>query len=347
MVDWRQCGGEGGVKGRSRLLGLAFIDFFHFYFPIQQPHGSRCLKHCHTTSSLPPSFPPSLSIILPPRSKRERRRIQALRQREIDAGLHGWRAAWADWTALHVPPRWQVLLYNQTTARVAMHTHFPMAGPVLRRLEEIGEWGQWRTLVALGLLYHHGGVLVPVRKGGAAGGLPPPTRSMDCVWRDGDGSGGGRGDGLMMVLGDGEASEEEQEKGGSEVKDQQDVAGKRQVRKQHELLNAELPAWLSAFASSPFNGNDSLSLSSSVFSSSTSFTSLSALSSSPSSPAFAPHFPGVLAAPRHDPTLEAVVEQLFFSTEALDGLREARALPKRQWLPQRLRRHHGKGGQEG
>jgi hypothetical protein len=151
----------------------------------------------------------------------------------------------------------------------------------------------------------------------------------------------------MMVLGDGEASEEEQEKGGSEVKDQQDVAGKRQVRKQHELLNAELPAWLSAFASSPFNGNDSLSLSSSVFSSSTSFTSLSALSSSPSSPAFAPHFPGVLAAPRHDPTLEAVVEQLFFSTEALDGLREARALPKRQWLPQRLRRHHGKGGQEG
>jgi len=245
-----------------------------------------------------------------------------------------------------VPPRWQVLLYDQTEARVAMHTHFPVAGPVLRRLEEVGEWGQWRTLVALALLYHHGGVLVPAGKGGVAGEPLPPTRSMDCVWREGKGRGGGRADGLMMVLSGGQrpASEEEQEKGGSDVETQLNSAHRRQMGKQHDVLNAELAAWLSAFASSPLYGNASLPFSYSFSSSSTSFPSLSALSSSPSSPAFAPHFPGVLAAPRRDPTLQAVVEQFFFSTEALDGLREARALPRRQWLPQRLRRHDSKDG---
>jgi hypothetical protein len=39
-------------------------------------------------------------------------------------------------------------------------------------------------------------------------------------------------------------------------------------------------------------------------------------------------------------------KKLFFSAEALDGLREARALPERQWPSQRLRRHGSKGGQE-
>ncbi len=53
------------------------------------------------------------------------------------------------------------------------------------------------------------------------------------------------------------------------------------------------------------------------------------------------------AAPRHDPALQAVLERLFFSAEALDGLREVRTLPERQWLPQRLRGHGGKGDQEG
>ena len=145
----------------------------------------------------------------------------------------------------------------------------------------------------------------------------------------------------MMVLGDGEAREEVQGK-------------RRQVGKMHDKVGvtAEQPAWLSFSASSPFSGNDSLSISSSFsfssfFSSSTSSSSLSSLSSSSFSPAFAPHFPGVLAAPRHDPALQAVVEQLFFSAEALDGLREVRALPERQWLPQRLRGHGGKGDQEG
>ena len=242
-----------------------------------------------TQSHAPPSLPLPPSL---PSSKRERRRAQALRQREIDAGLHGWRAAWADWTALHVPPRWQVLLYNQTEARAAMHAHFPLAGPVLRLLEEVEDWEQWRTLVALALLYHHGGVLVPVGEGGAAGG---PTRSMDCVWREGK----GRRDGLMMVLGDGEAREEMQEK-------------RRQVGKEHDKVGvtAEQPAWLSFSDSSPFFGNDSLSISSS-FSSSTSSSSLSFLSSTPFSPAFVPHFSGVLAAPRHDPASQAVAALLL------------------------------------
>jgi len=250
-----------------------------------------------------------------------------------------------------VPTRWQVLLYNQTEARVAMHAHFPLAGPVLRRLEDVGDWEQWRTLVALALLYHHGGVLVPVGVGGREGGVGRPTRSMDCVWREGEGRGGGRADGLMMVLGDGEAREEEQKEGGVGVVDDQGAADGAQVDKGHDKVGemAEQPAWLFFSASSPFSGNDSLSFSASsyFFSSSTSSSSLSSLSSSPSSPAFAPHFPGVLAAPWHDPALQAVVEQLFFSAEALDGLREARALSERQWLSQRLRGHDGKGGQEG
>lgn len=250
-----------------------------------------------------------------------------------------------------MPPRWQVLLYNQTEARVAMYAHFPLAGPVLRRLEEVGDWEQWRTLVALALLYHHGGVLVPVGVGGAQGGVARPTRSMDCVWREGEGRGGGRADGVMMVLGGGEAREEEQKEGGVGVEDDQGAADGAQVDKGHDKVGeiAEQPAWLSFSASTPFSGNDSLSFpaSSYFFSSSTSSSSLSSLSSSPSSAAFAPRFPGVLAAPRHDPALQAVVEQLFFSAEAMDGLREARALPERQWLPQRLRRQGGKGGQEG
>ena len=155
----------------------------------------------------------------------------------------------------------------------------------------------------------------------------------------------------MMVLGGGEARVEEQKEGRLGMVDDQGAADGAQVDKGHDRVGetAEQPAWSSFSASSPFSGNNSLSLSASsnFLSSSTSSSSLSSLPSSPSSPAFTPHFPGVLAAPRHDPSLQAAVEQLFFSAEALDGLREARALPERQWLSQRLRGHDGKGGQEG
>ena len=44
---------------------------------------------------------------------------------------------------------------------------------MLRRLEARGEWGAWRTLASLALLYHHGGVLVPPAR-------YRPLRSLDC-----------------------------------------------------------------------------------------------------------------------------------------------------------------------
>ena len=125
-----------GVEGRGLQDSGAALDLFIFFLSSFHIQKRTAATTSHILIPLsPPPLPP-----LPPSSKRERRRAQALRQREIDAGLHGWRAAWADWTARHVPPRWQVLLYNQTEARVAMQAHFPLAGPVLRRLEEVGDW---------------------------------------------------------------------------------------------------------------------------------------------------------------------------------------------------------------
>lgn len=59
------------------------------------------------------------------------------------------------------------------------HTH-TYAGPVLRRLEARGEWGSWRTLASLALLYHHGGVLVPPAR-------YRPLRSLDCFSLGGGG----------------------------------------------------------------------------------------------------------------------------------------------------------------
>lgn len=64
---------------------------------------------------------------------------------------------------------------------------------MLRRLEARGEWGAWRTLASLALLYHHGGVLVPPAR-------YRPLRSLDCFpsFATDQGQGQGQGQGGLQ-----------------------------------------------------------------------------------------------------------------------------------------------------
>jgi hypothetical protein len=55
-----------------------------------------------------------------------------------------------------------------------LRRHVPLVVPLLNQLQQRQDWEVWRAVVSLALLWHHGGLLLPL-------GVEAPVRSLQCV----------------------------------------------------------------------------------------------------------------------------------------------------------------------